>query len=180
MFVIDFDETIFDKNWFVDFFMDIFCNTWRNPKMLQENMNYSKVVNNWMFDFKRRLGKCWIKEQEFDIVRRNTKHFLYNDFISFCKNNKEKKLILTYWDKYFQEKKLIHSWARNLVDWCIFTSDANKVEDLKKIYKKYKEKIIYIDDRVFASPNDFNFDIEILKINRLGIWKIKDFSYFQL
>lgn len=178
MFIIDFDETIFDKNWFVNFFIDIFANTWRNYKMLCENIELSKTVNNWIFDFKRRLNKCWIKEQEFDVIRKNAKYFLYDDFITFCKRNKEKKIVLTYGDKYFQEKKILHSWIRELVDGYIITSNSNKLEELKKIHKKYKQKIIYIDDRIFVSKNDFDFDIEIFKMNRLGAGKIRDFSIF--
>jgi len=178
MFVIDLDETVFDSRGFIDFFIDFFSNTWRNTKMLLENMNHSKVVNNWLFDFKRRLNKCWIREQEFDIVRQNARHFLYDDFVTFCKKNKDQKIILTYGDKYFQQKKILHSWVRDLVDGHIVTASSDKMEELKKIYKKYKQKIFYIDNKIFLSEKDFNFDIEIFKINRLWSWKVKDFSVF--
>ena len=177
MYVLDLDDSIFDTRWFKEFFLDVLGNTWRNKAMLMEMMDLSKEYNDGIFDFKKWLSLCWISENEFELIWQRAHSFVYDDFIEFASRNKNNIIILTYGDRYFQEKKIKRSWIERYINSYYITKEKNKKNDLINIYNKCKEKLVYIDDRVFVKQNDFDFDIDIFRFSRTNNAQLTNLAY---
>lgn len=176
MYVIDFDATIFDSK---KFKYDLFMIWWKK--------NFEKYKKNYeiiKMEHKQFIPDKWSKLcniSYWTVINKlqNLSKYIFSDFIEFTKRSDKKIIILTYWMKELQTIKIQNSRVCDIIDNYIITDDITKKSDLKKIYKRYKEKIIYIDDKVFVWKDDFDFEIDIYKMDRFwNNWDISSFERF--
>lgn len=164
MFVFDFDDTIFDSKSYKKLLFNIKWNL-RHEELAKK---YEEIINQfWFFNFSHWCKTCNIDIKEFEKTGTDYPQFVFNDFISF-KNKfpNQKFILLTFWDKYFQNFKIKNSQIHTQFNEIVITNKKDKIDDLRKLYHKYKEKIIYIENNIFSKSSDFNFPIDIIKINR--------------
>lgn len=174
MYVIDFDNTIFDGKEFKEFLFNLrWPENYPQIKHIYENIK----KNNHFFDFVKFQEELDLDEKEVYSITEQISNFVFDDFFEFIKNTNEKVLVLSFWDEYFQNFKIKNSWIIPYINNYILTYSENKLEDIKELYQKYKEEITYIDDRIFISEEDFNFPVSIIKIDRIdNDWDINNLS----
>ena len=89
-------------------------------------------------------------------------------------------VILTTWNESLQHIKTHLTWITNHVDEVYITRDRNKIEHIQNIYKKYQpDYTFFIDDSIHMDQQDFDFPIQIIEMNRPGLW-MKEYSVREL
>lgn len=182
LYVLDFDDTLFNtKKLKTNHLFN--CKWDNNIKDLSSNYDKIKKIY-WKFNFDEWVKLSNISDNEISHLWDCMPNLLYKDWIEFMKkikNNWHKIIVLTFWEKDYQEFKLAKSWIHKYVDEIIRTEDETKKDDLNLIYKKNQSPITYIDNKVFVKETDFNFSINIIKIDRIEWnWDVKSFDEVDL
>lgn len=194
VFILDFDDTLFDKNKFKEGLEKLFGRFGVSPKMFRQSYRWVKK-NSLGYDAKKHLA-ILLKflpgvldkkkaQRAIDKFLKTARNFIYPDAKKFLKQARKNHdlILLTYGSKKWQQTKVKNSGLAPLFKKIIYTQDLFKQEPLKKILPKFKNQMaVFVDNdpRVLESIRQKHPGIFTVQIIRPGIFLKKSQNQFSV